>query len=484
MVEALNENQQSQTQTIENHTIILNSHSQIINTLQSPHYDSVDAFENFATECANEPLYYYGGQAKINCGTKGSNGPFEYVYTRVTPGTFFSGVIRLYLSNLPEDCTSANIKFYINGVYTTEYHNLITDKEYQIELSFAFFALTASNVFRIQFSDINFRETIWDFTEIITENGRNFICLNRLDYFKLSSFLTSSGSQRLVYKSQLSNVGKFRADSSINANPTISTVLKLYGSTSNIIRSDLKTVAGLGGFSSSVRQISIATENNTLYHTTTTLNSYTKLIDGVNFAFLGYHWRNSTYCICGTLLNQQVFIGDSSVNATDIPTINSVALPSQFITCTPVEDWGILFRTAYKEIGYILLHNSGKIFFLPEDDATYFIEIGLGNQPTAYIQMDYETIYVYYHLNNTVYRKELKLNIETNKWELTKNVKVYTGTFEILEAYNNWQIHTSYRETQACLLKNFKLFSLFNLLFISLNVVDFKYYNINALLIY
>jgi hypothetical protein len=117
-------------------------------------------------------------------------------------------------------------------------------------------------------------------------------------------------------------------------------------------------------------------------------------------------------------------------------------LPNEFITCTPIEDLKFMLRGVNKEIGYILLHNSGKIFYIQEDDGTYFIEIGLGSQPTAYMQSDYETIFIYYTFNKTTYRKELKFNHTTNKWELTKNVLIYPATIEVLDLNEGCQIRT------------------------------------------
>lgn len=429
--------------------------SKIINSLQNQtRYDSIDAFENLAMKCASEPPYYYGGQAKLNCGTKAQTGPFGYIYTRVAPGTTFSGTIRLYLSNFPENQTTAKIRFWINEVYTIEDYDIITDKDYQFEFNFDFFPTTTSNVFKVSFFDMNFKESILDFIEIITENGKNFLCLNRPDFFNFHSFVSKAGSKRYIYMSQLSNVGTFKAETQLHTNFTGGTTLQLPDSSLNIIKNHLRHQISLGGsYTNLFDQLSIAIngslpENSWLYRTTVNMSMSIKMFNNVSSAFKGYHWRDSFHCFCGTLFNQQVFIGGASVTETDIPTINSVELPNQFITCTHVEDWGIAHRTAYKEIGYILLHNSGKIFFLPEDDATYFIEIGLGNQPNAYMQLDYKTIYVYYHFNNSTYKKELKLNTETNIWELTENVKVYPGVVEVFEAYEGRQIHIFYDGTR------------------------------------
>ncbi|MDD3397040.1 MAG: hypothetical protein PHR96_00660 [Clostridia bacterium] len=452
-IDNLNSSQQTQDDSISQaltqlsqHSDVLNSYSQIIDSLENQYYgNSIAELENFIDQCVGEPLYYFGGQAKLNAGTKATNGPFGYLFTRVSPASQFSGVIRLYMSQIPAGVTSTTLNFYINGTSSNLNLNFITNENYNLEISFDFFSINASNIFKMEFTDSLLADTILDFMEIITENGRNFMCLNRLENFIVSSFSTSSNTT-YMFMEQLSNVGGFEQSTSPITEITSPSILQLPGRGTplniNLFRNQVKRKMSLGYYQSIIIQLSIGGENSTLYRTDVTSTNYVQILNNVSFVSLGYHWRNSVLCYCGTLLNQQIFLGGTTVTANDIPTINSVAFPNQFITCSNVEDWKIMYRPENKEIGYVLLHNSGKIFFIPEDDSTYFIEIGLGTQPNAYMQADYETIYIYYHFNNTVYKKELKFNSTANKWELTKNIKPYPGAVEINELYDGCHLRT------------------------------------------
>lgn len=425
----------------------INQNSQIIHLLGSPYGNSIADLENF-TVMAGEPLYYYGGQAKINIGTKASNGPFGYLFTRVSPASQFSGIIRFYMSQIPAGKVSTSVRFYINEHVSNFNLYFLVNKEYDLEVSFDFFALSASNIFKVEFTDSQLANTILDYIEIITENGRNFMCLNRLKDYVVSSFSISqtSSNTQFLFTEQSSNVGCYEDTTVPITDISTPTVLQVPGKGTplnlNLFQNHIKQKVSLGYYQSVIMQLSITGENSTLYRTDSNLTQYLQLFDNVLQVAIGYHWRNAVLCYCGTLLNQQLFIGPASLTVNDIPTINSVVFPNEFVTCIPVEDWKIMYRPANKEIGYILLHNSGKIFFLPEDDCSYFIEIGLGTQPNAYMQVDYETIFVYYHFNNIVFRKELKLNSTTNKWELTKNVKCFAGAIEIIELYDGCYLQT------------------------------------------
>jgi len=418
-----------------------------LNELKNSYGTSIEDITNSANQCAFEPVYYFGGQDKFNVGSKASLGPFATLFTRVSPVSQFSGVIRLYMSDIPATVTQTTLNFYINNNLTQLTSNIITEQPYNIEINFDFLVLTTSNVFKIEFSDSRLENTVLDFIEIISTNGRNFMCLNRHNEFNVSTFMNGTGRISYIYARQISNVGEFVEMFVERTSPPFGTLCKIPGQGTtlnvNIMHNHLRKRVSVGSYDSSIIQLSVAGENSTLYRTQNNITTYSQFFDGVYSAFISYHWRTNYKCYCGTTLNQQVFIGDeNTLTINDIPTINSMPLPNEFITCTPIEDLKFMLRGVNKEIGYILLHNSGKIFYIQEDDGTYFIEIGLGSQPTAYMQSDYETIFIYYTFNKTTYRKELKFNHTTNKWELTKNVLIYPATIEVLDLNEGCQIRT------------------------------------------
>ncbi|MDD2445315.1 MAG: hypothetical protein PHX09_00660 [Clostridia bacterium] len=433
---------------IEINEVALDNYNVILEKLRNQYGTSVTDIANSANSCAFEPVYYFGGQNKFNVGSKASFGPFATLFTRVSPLSQFSGVIRLYMSEIPEIVTQTTLNFYINSHLTQLTVNIIEEQAYNIELSFDFLALTTSNVFKIEFSDSLLENTILDFIEIISSNGRNFMCLNRCTKYGVSTFINDTGRISYIYARQISNVGDYVELFFERTSPPYSKVCQIpgYGTplNINIMHNHLRKRVSVGFYDSTIIQLSVAGENSTLYGARNNNSEYLQYFSGVYSAFICYHWRKMSKCYCGTTLNQQVFIGDeTTLSIDDIPTINSVQLPNEFITCTPIEDLRFMLRGVNKEIGYILLHNSGKIFYIQEDDGTYFIEIGLGSQPNAYMQSDYETIYIYYTFNKITYRKELKFNCNTNKWELTKSIEIYPATIEIIEFYDGCQVRTA-----------------------------------------
>lgn len=461
----LKEQVETLTETLNNHSSTLSSHSSLIgehsisisNLTQdlmslkiSDYGSSIDElqYRTGLRAFAFEPLYYIGGSVKVCIGSKANNGPFGTLFTRVSPATQLTGFIRLYISGIPSFLTSTSLDFYINGEQTQLNLSFITDKDYNLEISFDFFAKQVSNVFKVQFTNNILWDCVLDYMEIITENGQNFLCLNRDIYYAVNTFF-GGNKTHCLYTGQISNTGRFvQYEDQFGANVEYGEKIITVPGTEpylniNIMRSFLARKVRLGYYSTTIEQLSIGGDNNALYKTQKNSGQYTLLFDNVYDASSGYHWRDATYCICGTTLNQQLFIGSEQLTVNDIPTLKAMPFPNEFITCTPVKDLRIGYRPDHKEIGYLLLHNSGKIFYIEQDDGDYFIEIGFGSQPNAYMQEDYQTIYIYYHFNNMTYRKVLIFNTETNRWKLSKEFIAYSGVREIVE-FNDYGYQLRY----------------------------------------
>jgi len=457
-VETLEETLNNNSNILISHSSLIGEHGTLISNLAqdlmnlkiSDYGSSIDElqYRTGIGAFAFEPLYYIGGNSKVCIGSKAKYGPFGTLFTRVSPATQFTGLIRLYMSEIPSFLTSTSLNFYINGEETQLNLSFITDKDYNLEISFDFFAEQVSNVFKVQFNDNSLWDCALDYMEIITENGRNFLCLNRDIYYTVNTFF-GGNKTHCLYTGQIGNIGKFvqcedQFEPNVEYGETIITVpgTEPYLNI-NIMRSFLARKVKLGYYSFTIEQLSIGGDNNALYKTQKTISQYTLLFENVYDASSGYHWRDATYCVCGTTLNQQLFIGPEQLTVNDIPTLNAVPFPNEFIVCTPVKDLRIGYRPDYREIGYLLLHNSGKIFYIEQDDGDYFIEIGFGSQPNAYMQEDYQTIYIYYHFNNMTYRKVLVFNTETNRWKLSKEFIVYPGVREIVE-FNDYGYQLRY----------------------------------------
>lgn len=444
---------QSHSTTLSSHESILTNHSLLIGNLSqdtASFNSSIKDLHSIVNQCAFEPIYSVGGYSKINMGTKSPIGPYCTIFTRVSPGTQFTGQIKLYLLNIPSNQIASYINFYINEDMTRPKIDIVKNKPCSMIINFDFFTTQISNVFKIQLDHTNLANTILNYAEIVTENARNFLCLNRDIEYVVNSFYANDKIHNL-YTEQKSNVGRFVYESfDYEANADFASgqkIISIPNSSLNITRSHLARRLLLGSYSALIDQLSIAGENSELYKVTkqadNTAGPYNHwlLFDNVYDASGGYHWRDGIddicYCVCGTTLNQQIFIGDDHVTENDIPTLNSTPFPNEFITCTAVKDLYAMGWEEHKEIGYLLLHNSGKIFYIAEDDTNYFVEIGLGTQPNAYLQEDRKTIHIYYHFNNIVCRKKMILNEETNRWELGKEILMYPGMHEVVEFDEN-----------------------------------------------
>lgn len=85
---------------------------------------------------------------------------------------------------------------------------------------------------------------------------------------------------------------------------------------------------------------------------------------------------------------------------------------------------------------YVATSSLGEIYFFPTVDSDYKILIGKGCQVNAYMQSDL-SINVYYRRFGDVFKKVLKLNPETNKYELQDGQEIFSNAYEVIEGYGN-----------------------------------------------
>ena len=85
---------------------------------------------------------------------------------------------------------------------------------------------------------------------------------------------------------------------------------------------------------------------------------------------------------------------------------------------------------------YIGINNNAELYFFPAVESTYRVYIGRGCQVNAYMQSDL-SINVYYRWLTDVHKKVLKLNEETNMYELQEGEEIFQNAYEIIEGIGN-----------------------------------------------
>jgi hypothetical protein len=113
--------------------------------------------------------------------------------------------------------------------------------------------------------------------------------------------------------------------------------------------------------------------------------------------------------------------------------LNGNYFPSEFIQLNAITDFWVIRQTVYFQAGYIAVHNTGTIVYIPDANSTYGIVIGTGKQPNAYVQQNRTLINVYYNDNGKVVRKQLGFNSTTQMWELLSGVEIFPTATEIIE---------------------------------------------------
>ena len=95
------------------------------------------------------------------------------------------------------------------------------------------------------------------------------------------------------------------------------------------------------------------------------------------------------------------------------------------------------------------MDNNGKIFYLPNKNATYIIEIGQGTQPNAYLQPDNNTINIYYTFCNTTIKRKLVRTSENSPFELVSTIEKFPGVTEYMEGLNGVSVQKINGEYQV-----------------------------------
>ncbi|MDD4816151.1 MAG: hypothetical protein PHQ62_03345 [Clostridia bacterium] len=398
-----------------------------------------------------EPFYYNGGSLKVSMGTKGANGPYGTIFTRINPmpDNHYVGTLKLFLSNIPNGQTTTRLDLIINGTATALTPTFVTGEDYNLLLDFDFFASQVSNVFKVQFTDILLVDTVLDYVEITAEKGINFLVLNRDYSFKMGSFIRTTGEMEFWYSKQESNQAiyafcywyeEFTNDwylKSFTLNPSDNmskgmVARLLYLNLPNLRYYYLPAVK---------MECHLINENNTLETYQTEFNWQKTIKTNVNQFDYSYNngTLNTTYAVCGTTLDQEMFLSSSQSDGRfdfDFKLCNN-PYPNQFVQLNAINDFWVMLQHSYFMAGYLGLHNTGTIIYFPNYLSDYFIVVGKGTQPNAYIQENRTTINIYYNNNGKVIKKQLNFNTTTEKWELSNFVEIFPTATEVIEAYYN-----------------------------------------------
>ena len=133
-------------------------------------------------------------------------------------------------------------------------------------------------------------------------------------------------------------------------------------------------------------------------------------------------------------------------------------LPEEFVRAVPVIDKGYqLLRNLPDQAGYVLVHKTGEIFYLPYKHSEYMVRIGRGKNVTAYVgyvpvpshdpasstvsskvnplHVRNGEINIYFATfdGSGVVKRTLKLDADTNRYKLLPNIKLFPSLDAVYE---------------------------------------------------
>lgn len=437
------------SQTVSEQGTSISELSTEMETLQTPNYygTTVAEINDLAKKCYDEPYINNGGDAWINYGTKGANGPKATIFLRLNPFGFssFVGYLEFYLSNIPSGATTFKASIWFNDTKFVNGANFIRQTEsYQMVYAFNYsiiYQTGVANKFVIEFEDATLADMVLDKIKIVVSSGRNFMVLNRDTTFDTCSFLYSSQS----YVSYSKNDGnKFYTYNShtLPSDPTFTQYdLNSYSSLNINYGKNYRRLYLPNGYNGVVYDtynlLFNLGEDNQLHVLSTSqsylINMNLSNVNDAHYNYFGDIASSSYIAVCGTLYTQKLFIGDQVFLSVNSPVkLNNVEMPLEFIQCVPIHDYRATYRKQGNfQIGYILLHNSGHILYINKKLATYFIDLGIGTNPTAYKNEDGTKIIVSYCYNSSIVKKELVYNANSQKYEI--------GDYSLILYANNYR---------------------------------------------
>lgn len=408
---------------------------------------TVEGMDNRVTNLENNEVvetFNMGEEGTFNLGVKDVTQNSAYIFFRCEPTAKIKMHVDLKFSNFPTDITRTEFHvYYDNNILIKNY--VFTEgfkEDMTLSFDFSFFPKKNNYRIRIMSADAETANAIMESMTVSIE-GRNIMILNRHHDIHLHVL-----SDKYYLTKQISNKGYYCEQTSLNLDEEgteidnfskMNFVYKFYKHTifqaSTQTWRDVTTKYVVVLSNGSEYKLGVQTVGGS---TTTWRGSY------MNDGYYTYKSGSTAYLLCGTTLDGLAKIApNSQFNSTDSSkytiTLNGVPLEEKYIQCMPVYDHYLTTRTDTNTAGYILQDNDGKIYYLPDQHATYIIYLGRGTQINAYLQADNTTINVYYTFCNSLIKRVLTKNAE-GIFELSPEITKTPGVTEYIEGINGESI--------------------------------------------
>ena len=356
------------------------------------------------------------------------------IFFRCEPTARISFKGKIHISNFPTEKTYAHAIIYLNEVeYTRVDWNQTFTQDAELDFELSFFPKQEGYSLRIQFLDEYLHDSV--LTTIDVElDGRNVMILNRntdfhLHVFNGTYYLTFQDGQNGYYLEQTS------LDLSAEKTP-----IPNHTSRGHLYRLYKQTIFYRSSWRiTNTKYVFIVSSGYFTFGILTLGDTSTPDIEqGIyDVYYTNKSGDSNYYSIVAVTTTGKVKIATnsnftSSTESDYLATLNGTPLPENYVSCVPVYDHYLHTRSSTESGGFILLDRAGHLTFLPEKHATYTIDLGIGNQPNAYLQADNTTINVYYNYCNSVIKKMLKKNSD-GVFELSEDTITYRGVTEYIE---------------------------------------------------
>ena len=419
-------------------------------------------------------------------GRKGAN-MFGAIWARINPryNSVFSGNLVLTLSGVPDGKTQSTLTLTIDGV-ASQLTASIDASTLTITLPFNLTASRVCHTFRVDFADSELADATLCFMRLEVDQGANFACLNRDKKYCLTTLYSSTNRQYIFLTKNLGDSRQFtylyknygEADqrtASFTIDPFEGNFLdqadsEHYFSTCEVYH-EVKYTLSSGKVATGLVYDVLGLERDTsrLLCGNTQYDYVYVLCEDVvydasrcctqEFVIPTNKKTSDYYTYCGTTYENRAFICTRErFNASEEITLNGEALPCEFVQARGVVDNGPQIVGKFSEqSGYVLLHKTGDIYFLPEKNASYMIWLGRGKNINAYLQYanvpshDPETATTSKYVNplhvrtgemnvyfsaldgSHVVKRVLKFDSELGRWVLTPTVSLFHGLDAIYE---------------------------------------------------
>lgn len=396
----------------------------------------VTSLENAAPASSDViETFNMGIEEEIDINSKGDNGPIADILFRCEPTAKIRGKITLRVGEIPETRTDLDLSVSFDGINKEVKHfDGPFETNTNIPYEFSFFPTKCG--YRISLAFATASDIVIN-SALVEIEGRNILILNRNhDFYHYEyngiHYMTFQKGRAATYLEQAT------ANLDLTAEKTaITDFIPLKTNMNKVHKMGVYTGTKWAVYSP-LYDIYISNTSRTLSFKALNGTSGKTYDDGYMDAHLFTRPGIKTaYGICGAKYNGEIYIAERSTQYGNAlydnrPKLNDEVL-TDFVQCVPVQDFYVPTHQTFESPGFILMQNTGKLFYLPNRHASYMLEIGVGTQPNAFIQEDNETIHVYYNLCHSVYMKTLVKDAASGEYKVLSDTQIFSNVEEIWE---------------------------------------------------